>query len=243
MNLNGKVAVVSGGAVRLGRALTLALAASGCHVFIHYGRSEEAARRTQADAIRHGVDAAVYAADLTEVAETQGIIGAAVAHFGRVDILINNAAIFLPGGLSETSVATWESQFAVNLRAPFLLSQGFAAQLAPGGRGKIINVGDARIFRPAAEHLAYRLTKAALLTLTQSLAQALAPRITVNAVALGAILPPADKDPAYLEELAHSQIPLRRPGKPDHAAASVLHLLQQDFLTGVILPVDGGQFL
>jgi NAD(P)-dependent dehydrogenase (short-subunit alcohol dehydrogenase family) len=243
MKLKGKVALVTGGAVRLGRALTLALAGAGCHVFIHYGRSEEAARQTQAAALAAGVDAAVYAADLADVVATQSIMPAAVAHFGQVDILVNNAAIFLPGNLAETSQVTWESQFAVNLRAPFLLSQAFAAQLAPDSSGKIINVGDARVFRPAGEHLAYRLTKAALLTMTQSLAQELAPRISVNAVALGAILPPPDKDPAYLEELAHSYIPLRQPGNPDHVVANVLHLLQQDFLTGVILPVDGGQFL
>jgi NAD(P)-dependent dehydrogenase (short-subunit alcohol dehydrogenase family) len=243
MKLRGKVALVTGGAVRLGRALTLALAGAGCHVFIHYGRSEEAARQTQAAALASGVDATVYAADLADVVATQSVMPAAVAHFGQVDVLINNAAIFLPGNLAETSLATWASQFAVNLRAPFLLSQAFAAQLGPGRSGKIINVGDARVFRPAGEHLAYRLTKAALLTLTQSLAQELAPQISVNAVALGAILPPPDRDSAYLEELAHSHIPLRQPGNPDDVVANVLHLLQQDFLTGVILSVDGGQFL
>jgi NAD(P)-dependent dehydrogenase (short-subunit alcohol dehydrogenase family) len=243
MNLQGKVAVVSGGAVRLGRAITLALAASGCHVLIHYGRSEEAARQTRAEAMSSGVDAAVFGADLADAAATQAVIPAALAHFGRVDILVNNAAIFLSGGIGDTDLATWESQFAVNLRAPFLLCQAFAAQLPPDRQGKIVNVGDARVFRPAAEHLAYRLTKAALLTLTQSLAQELAPRITVNAVALGAILPPPDKDTSYLEQLAHSQVPLRRPGHPDQVVANVLHLLQQEFLTGVILPIDGGQFL
>jgi NAD(P)-dependent dehydrogenase (short-subunit alcohol dehydrogenase family) len=243
MNLDGKVAVVTGGAVRLGRALTLALAASGCHVFIHYGHSEEAARQTQAAALARGVEAVVYSADLNDVAATQSVIVTAMAHFGQVDILINNAAIFLPGNLAATSLAVWESQFAVNLRAPFLLSQGFAAQLAPDGAGKIINLADARVFRPAADQLAYRLTKAALVTLTQCLAQELAPRITVNAVAPGAILPPPEKDPAYLEELAHSQIPLRRAGNPNDVVASALYLLQQDFLTGIIIPVDGGQFL
>jgi glucose 1-dehydrogenase len=243
MKLRDKVAVVSGGAVRLGRAITLALAASGCHVFIHYGRSEEAARQTQAEAMSSGVEAAVFGADLADAAATQAVIPAALAHFGRVDILVNNAAIFLPGGIVDTDLATWESQFAVNLRAPFLLCQAFAAQLPPDRQGKIVNVGDARVFRPAAEHLAYRLTKAALLTLTQSLAQDLAPRITVNAVALGAILPPPDKDTTYLEQLAQSLVPLRRPGHPDQVAVNVLHLLQQEFLTGVILPIDGGQFL
>jgi NAD(P)-dependent dehydrogenase (short-subunit alcohol dehydrogenase family) len=243
MDLSGKVALITGGAVRVGRALTLALAGAGCDVFVHYGRSQSEARATQVEVEALGVKAAIYPADLADTAAVQAIVPATVSRFGRLDILVNNAAIFLDGDLAATTPAMWESQFAVNLRAPFLLSQAFAAQLPADGRGKIINITDARIFRPAADHFAYRLTKAALLAMTETLAHDLAPRITVNAVALGAILPPPAKDNSYLAQLAEAHVPLRHPGDPEAVAANVLHLLRQDFLTGVTIRVDGGQFL
>jgi glucose 1-dehydrogenase len=243
MNLQGKVAVVTGGAVRIGRAITLGLAAAGCDVFIHYGSSAEMARRTQGEAAALGVRAEIYTANLAEVAAVQGVIPAAGRMFGRVDILVNSAAIFLDGGLMETTVAMWEEQMAINLRAPFLLSQAFAAQVAADGRGAIVNVTDARVFRPAADHFAYRLTKSALVTMTETLAHDLAPRITVNAVALGAILAPPGKDEAYLQGIAEQRVPLRRPGSPAMVAENVLHLLRQEFVTGVTLRLDGGEFL
>jgi glucose 1-dehydrogenase len=241
--LSGKVAVVTGGAVRLGRAISLALAEAGCDVFIHYGRSEEPARKTKADAEAKGVRAAIHCADLVDVEATQEVIPAAVEALGRVDILINSAAIFLEGGLAETSLQAWESQFAINLRAPFLLSQAFAAQVPADGQGQIINITDARVYRPAPDHFAYRLTKSALVTMTETLALDLAPRIRVNAVALGAILPPPGKDEAYLEKLAHDQVPLRRPGNATVVTRNVLHLLREAFVTGVVVKLDGGQFL
>lgn len=243
MDSRDKVAVVTGGAVRVGRAITLALAEAGCHVFIHYGSSAEMARQTQAEAAALGVKTHLYQADLADPAQVQGIIATAMGVFGRVDILINSAAIFLDGTLAETSLAMWDSQFAINLRAPFQLCQAFAAQLPADGRGAIVNITDARVFRPAADHFAYRLTKAALVTMTETLAHDLAPRITVNAVALGAILAPPGKDESYLQELAQQRVPLKRPGSPKIVAENVLHLIRQDFVTGVTVKLDGGEFL
>jgi len=244
MELGGKVAVITGGAMRVGRALTLALAEAGCNVFIHYGRSATPAQQTQADARAFGVEAHIHSADLAEADETQAIIPAVIDRFGRVDILINSAAIFPEEDtFAMTGLAVWDSLFAVNLRAPFLLSRAFATQVPQTGRGKIINVLDARLRRPAPDHFVYRLTKGGLWTMTEMLAHELAPRITVNAVALGAILPPPGADLSYLENLARTQVPLKRPGSPEVVAENVLHLLKQDFLTGVIVPIDGGQFL
>lgn len=243
MELKGRIALITGAAVRLGRAITLALAGAGCHVFIHYGRSHTAAQQTQAEAQALGVQAAIHPADLTDPAAVQGIMDTAVHRFGRVDILVNNAALFLPGDLATTTLDDWQAQFKVNLRAPFLLCQAFARQIPPDGFGQIINVTDARVFRPAGDHLAYRLTKAALVTLTESLARDLAPRITVNAVALGAILPPPGEDETFLHHLAQTRIPLRRPGSLAAVTRNVLHLLEQEFLTGVVVRVDGGEYL
>lgn len=244
MDLNEKVALISGGAIRVGRALTLALAEAGCHVFIHYGRSAGPAAQTQAEARKFGVEAQIYSADLADAAATQGLIPAALERYGQLDILINSAAIFPEeDSFTTTDLELWDKLFAVNLRAPFLLSQAFAAQLPPAGQGKIINVLDARLRRPAPDHFAYRLAKGGLWRMTEMLAHALAPRITVNAVALGAILPPPGADLSYLENLAQTKVPLKRPGSPEIVAENILHLLRQDFLTGVIIPLDGGQFL
>ncbi len=244
MELKGKVALVTGGAIRVGRALALALAEAGCHLFIHYGRSALPARETQADAGQFGVEAHIYSADLADAAETQRIVPAAIDRYGRVDILVNNAAIFPEEDTFRASdLGAWDRLFAINLRAPFLLSQAFAAQIPAGEQGKIINVLDARLRQPVPDHFVYRLTKAGLWTMTEMLAHELAPHISVNAVALGAILPPPGANSGYLEDLAQAQIPLKRAGSPQIVAQNVLHLLRQDFLTGVIIPIDGGQFL
>ncbi|NJN82467.1 MAG: SDR family oxidoreductase, partial [Caldilineaceae bacterium] len=133
--------------------------------------------------------------------------------------------------------------FAINLRAPFLLSQAFAAQLPQNAKGNIINILDARLNRPLPDHFVYRLAKGGLWQMTQMLALELAPRATVNAVALGAILPPPGQGQEYLDRMAQEQVPLRRAGSARIVTENVLHLLTQDFLTGVIVPIDGGQFL
>jgi glucose 1-dehydrogenase len=244
MELKRKTALITGGGIRVGRALTLALAEAGCNVFIHYGRSVAPAQQTQADARAFGVEAHIYSANLADVAATQDVIPAVIDRFGQVDVLINSAAVFPEEDtFTTTDLPLWDKLFAVNLRAPFLLSQAFAAQVPSDGQGKIINVLDARLRRPAPDHFVYRLTKAGLWNMTEMLAHELAPRITVNAVALGAILPPPGTDVSYLENLAHTQVPLKQPGSPRIVAENVLHLLRQDFLTGVVIPIDGGQFL
>ncbi len=244
MELHGKVAVISGGATRLGRAITLALARAGCHVFIHYRRSVGEARETQADAAALGVEAEIYAADLAEFEATEGVIPAARKRFQDIDILINNAAVFRESdSFMSTDEALWEELFSVNLRAPFLLSRAFAAQIPDHRQGKIIHVTDSRVRHAGPDHFAYRLTKGGLWQMTEMMALELAPRITVNGVALGAILPPSGKEVADLQRIAKSRVPLKRHGSAEIIAENVLHLLCQDFLTGVVLPIDGGEFL
>jgi len=243
MDLQSKVAVITGGAVRVGKAITLALAEAGCHVFIVYGQSAGAAEQTGATAELMGVKTTTFSANLADPMATQRIIPAAVDWMGKVDVLVNSAAVFRAGELVTTTLESWDNQFAINLRAPFLLSQAFAQQIPEDGQGAIINIADARVFRPGPDHFAYRLTKAALISMTEALACDLAPRIRVNALALGAILPPSQEDLGYLEEVARTEIPLRRHGNANMVAQNVLHLLEQEFLTGVVIPIDGGQFL
>jgi glucose 1-dehydrogenase len=243
MELKSKVAIVTGGAVRIGRAISIALAKEGCDVLVHYGRSSDPAKETLASIEAIGAKAAIHQADLSNMDEVRGIVPAAVSIFGRLDILVNNGAIFLPGGLRETTHEMWQRQFAINLQAPFFLSQAFSEQIPENGQGAIVNISDARVFHPAADHIAYRLTKSGLQTMTETLALDLAPRITVNALALGAILPPPGQGDDYLLELSRTRIPLGVPGNPEMVAENLIHLLRQDFLTGVTIRIDGGEFL
>ena len=243
MKLKSSVAVVTGGAVRLGKVISLALAAEGCHILIHYGKSADQARETMDLVTKLGVNAAIHQADLSNFDEMRTVIPSAISNFGKVDILINNGAVFLPGDLDETTEDAWDMQQAINLKSPFFLCQDFSRQIPKDGKGAIVNITDARVYRPAADHIAYRLTKAALITMTETLAHDLAPRITVNALALGAILPPAGKGEDHLLALSKSNIPLRIPGSSGIVADNIIHLLRQDFITGETIRIDGGEFL
>lgn len=246
MDLSSKVALVTGGGIRVGRALVIALAEAGCDVFIHYGNSAGPAAEVQAKAESLGVRAITYSANLADAAATDTVIPKAVEAFGKVDILINNASIFPDEDrFNEIDVDLWDKIFAVNLRAPFQLSRSFAKQVAPDGRGKIININDARIPHPKPGKFAYRLTKGGLWDMTEMLALELADRITVNAVALGQILePPEAPDPQkFMEEYANRRIPLKIPGNTKVVTDSILFLLQQDFITGTTVRLDGGEYL
>jgi pteridine reductase len=236
---SGQAALVTGGAARLGRAIALGLAARGADIALHYNSSEETARRTAEEIRALGRKCALIGADLRSSAAPGQIFEAAGKTFGRIEILINSAAIFERGTLQNTTPDLWEKTFAINLRAPFFLSQAFAAQTE---NGNIIFLTDARIRRPTTEFLAYTLAKSALFTLTQSLAKSLAPGIRVNAVAPGAILPPPGEPEDSLARLV-PRIPLKRTGTAEDVVRGVLYLLESPFVTGEVLRIDGGEYL
>lgn len=243
MDLKDKTAVVTSGARRLGRRFALALAERGARLVIHYGHSADAARETRAEIEALGTEAITAQADFSRPAQATRIIDAAVDAFGQVDVLINSAAIFEAGDFMGTDEANWDRHFDINLKVPFMLGQTFAARIPEDSTGKIINIADWRGLRPGTDHVAYTLTKSALLTLTKIMAQSLAPRITVNALALGAILPPPGVDHDYMDKLAQT-IPLRRTGSPADVVAAMLLLLEgSDFITGTTIAVDGGEHL
>ncbi len=243
MELRGKVAIVTGGAVRIGRALSLALAREGIGVCLHYGSSRDAADQTLAEIRALGVDATAVQADLLQArGAAESVVRHAVEHFGRLDILVNSAAIFEPGSLNETTEEQWERHFAINLKAPMFLCREFASWRTAGERGHILNIADWRGERPVPGHLAYTLTKSGIVTLTRILAQELAPDVQVNAIAPGAILPPPGKEDDHLARLARS-IPLRRTGSTEELTAAALFLLRSDFLTGEVVHVTGGEHL
>ncbi len=242
MELDGKAAIVTGGAVRLGKALALALAGQGVRVGIHYGSSAGPAEAVVKEIKAMGSDALAIQADLSQPAEARSIVERAAARFGQVDILVNSAAIFEPGNWDDTTEANWDRHFAINLKSPFFLSQALAVQVGRDRAGHIVNIADWRGVRPGPDHTAYTLTKAAIIAMTKSLALALAPNIQVNAIAPGLILPPPGQDQAYLESKAN-EVPAKRVGSPQEIANAMIFLLRSDFVTGDLIFVTGGEHL
>ena len=245
MELSGKTAVVTGAAVRLGRAVALGLAEHGCDVLVHYGSHADEAEEV-AELIRAGGRrAATVRADLSDpVAAAETVFAACGREFGAADVLVNNAAIFEPCDFAAVDAAHWDRHHAVNVKAPFFLAQRFAAQFQ-SGTGAIVNVLCRRATRPEAEDLPYTAAKAGLLALTKGLALKLAPDIRVNGVAPGAMLPPAgrDDDPGTWADRKAPEVPLRRVGGADPVARAVRYLCEADFVTGEVIHVAGGEQL
>lgn len=241
MQVQGTLALVTGAAHRVGRMLALALGRMGVHVAVHYHRSHQAAQQTVADLQRLGVRAQAFPADLTQPQEAEQLFAQVQQTMGTPAILVNSAAVFLPGRLEDTSLANWEQHMALNLRAPFLLTQAFA-RARERQPGKVINIADWRAVYPGRNYLAYTVSKAGLLTLTQIAARELAPYIQVNALALGAVLPPPGRDAAYLARLVE-RTPGRRPVHEEEIASALRFLLENDAVTGEVLFVDAGAHL
>ncbi len=241
MELTGTTALVTGGAHRIGRALALTLAEAGCDLVIHYNKSSAAAEETAEEARATGRTVHLIGADLSDPDRAEEIIAAA-GGLAPVQVLVNSAAMFPEDTLLDVGREAFDLTLAVNLRAPVFLTQAFARALPDEVLGAVINVTDWRTARPYPDHFSYTLAKGALDTFTKAAAEALAPRVRVNAVALGAILPPPGKDSAYLRQLA-LQIPLERAGGTDPVATAVLFLLQNPFVTGETVRIDGGAHL
>jgi len=243
--LQGRCALITGGAKRIGRALTLALAREGVSVVVHYNHSKEDAHQTAEAATEFGAQSAVLGGDLADPEITSQLIPSATAAIGRpIDILINNASVFEHGSLQTTGTQEWDINQAVNVRAPFLLGQAMAQQQNtefPAG-GDIINLNDARVLRPGATHFAYTNSKAALHGLTKSMALSLAPVIRVNELALGSVLPPETAAENYTHTL-REDIPLRSFGSVSDVAGAMLFLLENKMITGQTICVDGGLHL
>lgn len=243
MELYGKTALITGSAIRIGRAISLALADKGCNLILHYNSSEDQVFELLAQVGKHNISARLIKADLTDENDTFSLFPQILKSAHHVDILINNAGIYLKGNALQTTKDIWDRQFMLNLRTPFILSQEFARQLPEDIPGRILNISDAKVLRPKPDHFAYRLTKLAMNEMTRMMAHELAPNITVNALAPGLILPLAGRESMSLQINTISKIPLQRLGGSETVAENVIHILEQDFMTGQVITLDGGEFL
>jgi pteridine reductase len=242
MDLSDRVALVTGGARRVGRTLALALAQAGADVVVaHHGSGPEAAET--ANAIRStGRRAAVLRADLSLPESAATLVEEVRRSFGRLDLLVNSAARFDAAPIEEVTAEAWDLVMAVNLRAPFLLAQAAAPVMRAGGQGLIVNIADLSAFQAWPQYVHHAVSKAGLVHLTRVLARALAPTVRVNCIAPGTVLPPTDFDAEDIERLRR-RIPLGHLGSAADVAGALLYLVEADFVTGQTLVVDGGRSL
>lgn len=240
MPLNGKTILVTGGARRVGRRLALAAARAGANVIIHHANSPLEADETAAEIERLGCQAWVLQADFRDPSQAEGLVERA-STLSSLYAIIHNAAIFEPLELTNTSLEDWQRHFNINLTAPFLLSRDFARLHTPGTEGRLLTILDWRAFRPVADHFPYTISKAALAAMTRSLAAALAPEITVNGLALGAILPPSDGSDT---EWVRREVPAGRWADAEEVEQAALFLLDGPrYITGEVIHLDGGRHL
>ncbi len=233
-----KAVFITGAGRRIGKALALGFARSGVDVFIHFGASKIEAEALASELQVFGVSAWTLSQDLAKLNEVEEVISKAWS-IHPIDILINNAAIFEDLNFQETDLETWQKHLDINLTAPFLLSKAFASRCA-GKSGKIINILDWRALRPGKDHFAYTIAKAGLAAMTSSLALSLAPSISVNAIALGAILPPSDGgDTVKIIE----KVPMQRWANMQEVVDTAIFLASDQYITGEIIHLDGGRHL
>lgn len=233
-----RVALVTGGAVRVGRAITLALADAGLDVVVGYHGSAAAAREVVAEVGAGGRSALAVRADLSTSVGARQLAVAATAAWGRLDLLVNNASTFFATPFEEVGEEEWDQVMAVNLKAPFLLIQATAAALA-ASRGNVVNIVDLSAMRPWSRYPHHSVSKAALAHLTRVAARSLAPRVRVNAIAPGSVLPEEGTTPEAVRAAA-ARIPLGGWGSPEDVARTVLFLDRSPFMTGEVVVVDGG---
>lgn len=241
--LDSPVALVTGSALRLGRQMIVSLHQQGYRVIIHAHRSATAANALASELNNLTPNSAVtLSANLTDDASIEPLALQAIACFGRLDLLVNNASSFYPTPLAEASLEAWQDLFGSNVKAPYFLSKALAAELTKR-QGCIINMVDIHAEKPLADHSIYCMAKAALQMMTKALARELAPAVRVNGIAPGAILWPSQALPDSDKAAVLSQVPMQRLGNPTDIANTMLFLASAPYITGQILAVDGGRSL
>jgi pteridine reductase len=242
MELRGRVALVTGAGRRLGREMARGLAGRGMTLAIHHHASGEGARTLRDDVVAAGGRAECFAADLADAAAAKALASRVVTAFGRLDVLVNSAAVMHQLRFEETTPEQYDAILDLNLRSVFFCTQGAAPALRQS-RGKVVNIADLAGLQPWPGFAAHSVSKAGVVMLTRVLARALAPDVTVNAIAPGAVLVPEGYDAEERERLARAT-PLKRLGSPGDVVGALFYLLESaDFVTGEVLAVDGGRLL
>jgi len=237
-----RAALVTGAAKRIGRAIALDLARQHFAVAVHYGHAKAEAEAVAAEIARAGGRAVALHADLAREADVAALLPCAAEALGPLGILVNSAARFERDEALNATRQTWDLHMEANLRAPFVLTQAFARQLPPEAEGVVVNMLDQRVWRPGPHFVSYTLSKAGLWTLTRTLALALAPRIRVNAIGPGPVLP----SPRQSEEQFARQwraTPLGRGSTPEEICAALRFIIAAPAMTGQMIALDGGQHL
>ena len=241
MKLNGKVALVTGSAHRVGKVIALALAREGADIVLHYGGSAEAARETATEVEALDRRVLLAQADMSRWDEATELAKQALAHFGKVDILVNSASSYVNAGYLNTSEAQFDQALDVNLKGPFALSQVIGAAMVEGEGGHIVNIVDEGAFYPSKSYTAHGISKAALLALTHSQTLALGPKVRVNAICPGPILKPPSYSDERWDNLRNTN-PLHELGTAEQVAEIVLFLLTgPTFINGDCIMLEGGR--
>ncbi|TGQ66653.1 MAG: SDR family oxidoreductase [Mesorhizobium sp.] len=235
-------ALVTGGAKRIGKAIVEDLCAHGFAVAIHANRSHGEADALAAGINRAGGRAVVVGADLTDMDAVAGLVGRAEAALGPISLLVNNASLFVDDSVEDFDWQAWDRHFAIHLKTPALLAQSFARALPEGQEGLIVNIIDQRVWRPTPRYFSYALSKSALWTATQMMAQALAPRIRVNAIGPGPTLKNVRQDDSDFDAQVAGLILKHGPQLPEFGA-TIRYLWEARSVTGQMIALDGGQHL
>lgn len=240
MDIKGKTVLVTGAAKRVGRAIALALATRGAHIVLHYRSSEKEAKSTAAEVTSLGVKCTLAQADLSKSADIAKMLDGFKKSSVSLDVLVNSASLYFKTPVQSAGEKEWDELMDANLKAPYLLSVAAGRDMAARGGGKIINIADWSGLRPYKDFIAYCASKGGLITLTRSLARDFAPNVYANAVAPGPVLAPPDMSDAEKEAIAKTTA-LGRWGKPEDVASAVVFLVENDFINGIVLVVDGGR--
>lgn len=241
MQIQGKTALITGGAHRVGKAITMMLAGAGANVAVNYNTSANAAEETVAEAKTLGVDALAVQCDIANLADVQRMVATIQAHFGGVDILINSADLFDKHPFPTDNYATWHRLINITVNGSFYVSNEIAPMMLARGAGAIVNIVDLLAWYPSPNFMAHSVAKAALLAMSRQMALELAPTVRVNAVAPGPVLPPPDYSESQLQRGAKRTM-LERWGTPEDVAAAVKYLIEADYVTADVIRVDGGEF-
>ncbi|MEL6270291.1 MAG: SDR family oxidoreductase [Chloroflexota bacterium] len=240
MEIEGRTALITGGAHRVGKAITLALAGAGANVVVNYNSSADAANETVREAVALGVEGLAVQADVSAYGAVLGMVGAAKDRFGGVDILVNAASLFKKTPFPVENISDWQKVTRILIDGAFYCANTVAPRMMASGRGRIINIVDLSAWQPAPDYIAHSVGKAALLAMTRQLALEMAPIVTVNAVAPGPVLPPPEYTRKQKSEVASTTL-LEKWGTPQDVSDTVLFLARSNYITGECITVDGGQ--